>query len=195
MNRKIYKVFSPINIILMISLLANIIVIPRMHLYESHISEEISSSVNNMLTSLSESQEVVEQILNSKRIDERQYKSMYFDYEDFEDEFKNLVNYASEFQSESNDFSNTGLVVDICEQLYQFGEENKLSLHKKRGDEIITIDLTSSEIEMFESINQESVFILDAFFEDDDIKEYSVRSTDWVRIIEGIYEYAVNASY
>lgn len=191
MISKNYKVVSPINIILMISLLINIIVIPHMFLYQNHISEEISSSVNTMLSSLFESQKVVQQIVNSRKIDERQYKSMYFDYEDFEHEFINLKNYVYEFKSENKDFSNIRSVVDICDQLYQFGEENKLSLYKKRGDESITINLTDSEIEMFESINQKSISILNAFFEDDDRKEYSGKNDDWVKIIEGICEYAV----
>lgn len=191
MISKKYKVVSFINIILMISLLTNIIVIPRMLLYQNHISEKISSSVNNMLDSLFESQKVVQQIVNSRKIDERQYKSIYFDYEDFEDEFINLKNYVYEFKSKNKDFSNIRSVVDICDQLYQFGEKNKLSLYKKRGDEIITINLADSEIEMFESINKKSIWILNAFFEDDKRKEYSVKNNDWVEIIEGIYEYDV----
>jgi hypothetical protein len=178
--------FRPIHFILMVSLIANLIIFPRMMLYQNYIDEELSSATNEMLISIYDAQIIVQQVIDSQMINEHQFKEIYKGYDGFRDELNTLVTFIYEFKDENRDLSNIHSAADLENLLQDFGIDNNLSFSKKLSDDVITTNLSESEIELFEQINRKSLEFLADFDEEDHPAEYHITDEDWVKIVEGI---------
>jgi hypothetical protein len=157
-----------------------------MMLYQNYIDEELSSATNEILISIYDAQIIVQQVIDSQMINEHQFKEIYKGYDDFRDELNILVTFIYEFKDENRDLSNIHSAADLENQLQQFAIDKDLSFSKKLRDDVITINLNESEIDMFEHINRKSIEILACFDEEDYPAEYHITDEDWVKIIEGI---------
>ncbi len=196
MENKKNKKLTPLNILLIASLLINIFTISNMRMYQNFISEEINRSLEIMRDSLESSREAGEEIIRYGKIDENQYRKIYYDYDDFEKEFKKLKKYISSLKSQSINFSGIQSISDIKTYLYSFAREKGLSRDKVRGDEIITINLTNEEIEKFKSVNRKTIEYL-RIFNDYDItstRTVNVLADKWVLIIEELYQYSIDST-
>ena len=131
---------------------------------------------------------MLSQIIESGKINERQYIKIYGRLEDFENEYKGTL-YRSYYElgSTSKDFSQINTVFDIVDSMFSFGKERQLSLLKVKTDELITVDLTENELEQFKFVKYKIKNFLNVF------DNYIIdRNTgiirNWPKIVEEIYD-------
>lgn len=83
-NIKKFKIFSPIKIIVAISLILNVILLSMLLIYQGFINDGLFRSFRRMESTLTESQEILGYIIRHKEIDEKQYGELYFMFDDLE---------------------------------------------------------------------------------------------------------------
>lgn len=186
-NIKKFKIFSPIKIIVAISLILNVILLSMLLIYQGFINDGLFRSFRRMESTLTESQEILGYIIRHKEIDEKQYGELYFMFDDLEYVYKHdLYNYYNEFGSKDRDFTNIGLLFDMNDYLFHFGRDKNLSLLKRAKDEYISMNLTENEVTDFQSIynkNEEYINVINKY----NLKENDVQKNNWIKIIEEIY--------
>lgn len=137
---------------------------------------------------MTNAQEILEEIIESKTIDELQYRRIYSFFDNFEYEYKHsLYDYYYEFESKHKDFSDINLLFDMNDYLFNFGKEKQLSLYKVKKGNIVMIDLTEDEMAIFKLIhkkNNEYLNVIDKY----KARVYDVRKDNWVKIVEAIYK-------
>ena len=189
-----FKKITPVTLILIISLLLNTILVFESKYYKSFIRDEIGTSLRSIEGDFIDAKEMLEQIISSKKIDEWQHRQIYYDYDNFEKEYKNLYGYYITFESTHKDFTEIHLLFDMNDYLSVFGKVKQFSAYKGRKDNLIKIDLTDSEVENFKSFyrkNNEYISVFNRF------KNWrgSTRPDIWVKIMDGIYEKGISKSY
>lgn len=153
--------------------------------YKNFINKDIINSIKYIKTELTSAQEILDEVIESGKINEWQYGIIYSNFENFEHEYKNrLYRYYYDLESQGKDFSNINLLFNMNDYLYYFGKEKQLSLLKNRKDNVITIHLTVAELEEFTNIAHKTNEYIDV------LNKYKVheRIHNWPKIVEEIYE-------
>mgnify|MGYP001012675124 FL=1 len=186
MTNKRFKFVSLMNIIVAISLLLNVILISNVLSYKNFINEEITRSIRLIESDLTNAQEILEEIINFKKVDELQYRRIYSMFNDFEYGYKHcLYNYYYEFESEHKDFSEINLLFDMNDYLLKLGKERQLSLYEVKKDNTVMIHLTENEVDNFKSIykkNSEYLNVIDKY----KVRIHNVKKDNWVKMASNI---------
>lgn len=187
-----FKNISFINIIVAVSLLINVIYISKASDYKRIINESITRTILHIKSDLSDAQEILKQIIQSGEINEWQYRDIYYMFDNFEYEYKNILyHHYYELESKSKDFSDINLLFDMNDFIFNFGKEKQLSLFKSDKNNVITIDLTENELEQFKNIDNKTTEYLNVLnnYKIDRDKE---GIQNWTKIVYGIYEKGLN---
>lgn len=188
MTTKRLKVFSLINIAVVVSLLLNVILISQVSFYKNLTYKNVNRSLRVVKSNLTDAQEILEQIILTGKIDELQYEDIHYLFDKFEYEYKhNLYFYYCELESKNKDFSDINLLFDMNDYISNFGKEKQLSLYKTSGDNIKIIDLSENEVEHFKDIRNKNKRYINVL-ENYKIDRYKGYRQNWVKIVDGIYE-------
>lgn len=180
-------------VISIIIIIINICIIFRLIIYENYFNDEIASSVGEMKDTAERAEIVLSKVIYDKRIDERQYRSLYYDYMDLKMEFYKLQEFAYLFEHKENVFSKGKPIFNIADYFGNFGYEKGLRKNKELDEELRIVDLMEDDLKKFKLIYRLTGFYNQILIDGvDKVKgrstAYSVRNGKWVIILEKIDE-------
>lgn len=206
-NNKTHKIIWILSAILVISLVVNIRVISKQIKYERYLSNEIRNTFIPMINGILDSQDILEEIIETERISQVQYKILLNSYKDFTVGCGDLRYIINQVNPRDYEYFNRGIQLDIYYYLQMFGYE--MNLHYGIIENIEFKELTNEELKKFKIIREVTGDYSDIFIKElGDTKtgevtnnegksyyEYDINDEKWILVLQEIFKYNRESKY